>query len=132
MAFAEDTDVEQALRRDLTATEDSYVDTLLDEASDLIVGYLGCDPTVSGVVPGAVTRVCARMAARVLKQGDLTPGTQQASAGPFANTFVGGSTSGSPWLAASDKQILKPYRCGGGMTSVMFRSERGYDEDESS
>lgn len=135
MPFADSDDVVKALRRALTTAEDSYVDDVIAEAQDLVVGYLGCDPTVDGVVPGAVTRVTARMVARVFQQDDGraigTSQTQQ-TAGPFMQglSFQPAATSGSPWLAASDKVTLKPYRCGGGMRSVAFRSERGFDEDE--
>lgn len=132
MAFADSDDVEQALRRELTATEETYVETMLDEASDLVLGYLRQDPTTGSTVPGAVVRVTARMVARVIQQDGVTPGTQQQTAGPFSTTFVSGSSSGSPWLSMSDKITLKPYRRGGGLISVQFRSERGYDESSSS
>lgn len=135
MAFAEETDVVKALRRELTSGEQEYVTDVIAEAQDLIVGYLGCDPTDEDndpAVPAAVTRVTARMVARVFKQDDGRPvgSTQrQQGAGPYTSnlTYVPGSTSGSPWLASSDKVILRPYRCGGGMRSVAFKSERDYD-----
>lgn len=134
MAFATSANVVTALRRALTTAENTYVAGVITEAEDLIVGYLGADPTVASVVPGPVTRVCARMVARVFQQDDgRAIGSTQAqqTAGPFSNgaTFVQGSTTGSPWLAATDKITLRPYRVNGGMTSVMFASERGYDVD---
>lgn len=138
MAFAEAADVVKALRRELTATEEDYVDDVIAEASDLIIGYLGCDPTddtATPPVPEAVTRVTARMVARVFQQDDGravgTSQTQQ-TAGPFMQglSFTPGSTSGSPWFAGTDKIVLRPYRCGGGMTSVAFKSERGYPDCE--
>jgi hypothetical protein len=133
MAFAVEADVAQALRRTLTATESTYVEGVIAEAQDLIVGYLGQDPTVATVVPGAVTRVTARMVARVFSQDDgraIGQSQTQQTAGPFSQggSFVPASTTGSPWLAASDKQILKPYRRGGGLISGGFITERGYDE----
>jgi hypothetical protein len=132
MAFATSADVVKALRRALTTTETMYVGDVIAEAQDLVLGYLGQDPSVNGVAPDAVTRVTARMAARVFQQDDgrAIGGSQvQRTAGPFSTgtSYVAASTSGSPWLAASDKQVLKPYRKGGGMTSVAFGTERGYD-----
>lgn len=134
MAFADDLDVVAALRRALAGAEATYVDDVIAEAEDLIVGYLGADPTVAGVVPGPVTRVCARMVARVFLQDDgraIGVTQTQQTAGPFSNggSFVQGSTTGSPWLAASDKIALRPYRPGGGMRSMAFQSERGYADD---
>jgi len=133
MAFATSADVVQALRRALTATETTYVAGVIAEAEDLIVGYLGKDPTVLTVVPGPVTRVTARMVARVFAQDDgraIGQSQTQQTAGPFSQgaSFVPAATTGSPWLAASDKQVLKPYRRGGGLISVAFRSERGFED----
>lgn len=141
MAFATAADVVQALRRALTATESTYVTTAIAEAEDLILGYLGCDPTdetATPTVPASVTRVTARMVARVFDQDDgraigLTQSQQ--TAGPFSNgaSYIAGSTTGSPWLAATDKVTLRPYRCNGGMRSMAFTTERGneeYDEDD--
>lgn len=138
MAFADADDVVQALRRALTTAEGTYVDSVIAEAEDLIVGYLGADPTdatATPTVPAAVTRVSARMVARVFQQDDgrAIGATQaQQSAGPFANgtSYVAGSTSGSPWLAATDKITLRPWRVGGGMRSMSFSTERGYIEDD--
>jgi hypothetical protein len=122
VALAAAGDVEARLGRALTAAEQTRADGLLKEASALVIGFLGCDPTDTSVepatVPDPVTIVTSRMVARVFQQdaqevplgSDAT--TQQV--GPFARTtrFAAGSTSGAPWLGASDKTILKPYRCG--------------------
>jgi hypothetical protein len=126
-AFADQADVEAALGRDLTAAEEATVDTLLEEATDLLLGYLGCTPDP---VPEAVTRVCARMVARVYAQAAAVEAPivgasqMQQTAGPFSRStsFGAGSTSGSAWLSASDKITLRPYRCGGGFKTISVES----------
>jgi len=52
----------------------------------------------------------------------VAPGTPGED--PFSTSFVSGSTSGNPWLAAADKITLKPYRVMGGAVSVALRSDR--------
>lgn len=126
MALASPEDVAAALGRDLTAAETEQAPTLLDEASDLVIGYLGCDPTDTtqepATVPEAVSRVVARMVARVLGQAGHVPGSEGTTetVGPFSQTvrFASGTTSGAPWLTVTDKVALRPYRCGGGMRAV--------------
>ncbi len=124
MAFADQDDVVSALGRDLSASEAS-VETLLEEASDLIVGYLGCTPNP---VPDAVKRVTARMVARVFSQAQISVGASQLTetAGPFSRStsYAAGTSNGSPWLAAADKTVLRPYRCGGGFRSVPLESQQ--------
>lgn len=118
MALATQADV-AALLGSLTADEQTRTDPLLDEASDLVIGYLGCDPTDPDTdeVPGPVVRVTARMVARVFSQaragGSADSATAETNiAGPFQKVrSFGASTSGTPWLAASDKTKLKPYKC---------------------
>lgn len=125
-----------ALRRALTTNEAAYVEGAIAEASDLVLAYLRRSDTywaTDAAVPGAVTRVVARMVARVFQQDDgraIGQSQVQQSAGPFSQggSFTPASTTGAPWLAASDKITLRPYRAGGGMTSVAFASERGYDD----
>lgn len=126
-AFADQTDVEAALGRDLTTAEEATVETLLEEATDLLIGYLGCTPDP---VPEAVMRVCARMVARVFAQAAsveapvIGASQMQQTAGPFSRStsFGSGSTTGAPWLAASDKITLRPYRCGGGFKAIAVES----------
>lgn len=118
-------DVAARLGRPLTPAEAARVDGLIDEASALVIGYLGCDPSDPGPVPAAVTVVVSRMVARTLAQAEQgTPaGGEQAvtnTVGPFSQTrqFVAGSTGGQPWLSAADKTALRPYRCDGRAYSV--------------
>ncbi|WP_353809081.1 hypothetical protein [Agromyces sp. SYSU T00194] len=124
-------DVEAALGvESLTTDQAAKAPALLSEASDLVVGFLGCDPTdetATPTVPEAVTRVVARMVARTLEQtGVVVTGAEglTEAVGPFSRTtrYGAGTTSGAPWIAASDKVALRPYRCGGGMVPVALQS----------
>ena len=111
MALASQNDVENALGRFLLESED--VSTLLEEASDLVVGYLGHTPDP---VPSPVARVVATMVAAVLTK----PATNTADYG--ANGYnvaresmpvkigVESATTTGPWLTASLKQRLRPFR----------------------
>lgn len=124
--LATQADVAERLGSALTQAQLTRVDGLLAEASDLVVGHLGEDPTVDGVVPAEVARVVSRMVARVLEQDVSHPGVESMtdSAGPFAQTrrFTPGATAGGPWLAASDKVALRPFRSG--MASIPISSGR--------
>lgn len=117
-------DVEARLGRPLTTSEEALTDPgLLEEASALVLAYLGCDPTDpdTGEVPEPVSIVTSRMVARVLRQEAATaPGLVGATsatdtAGPFSQTrqYPAGITSGAPWTTAADKAILGPYQCAG-------------------
>lgn len=111
MALASQSDVEFALGRSLTEQED--VSTLLEEASDLVVGYLGRTPSP---VPSPVARVTATMVAAVLTKPATTSADYQASGynvqREAATIRVGmeSATTTGPWLTASLKMRLKPYR----------------------
>lgn len=124
MTLAVQSDVEARLGRDLTETETARVLGLLDEASDLVIGYLRQDPTVEDVVPEPVARVTSRMVARVFQSSEAAPNVEHLQTGPFQARFAPGSTSGAPWLSGADKAALHPYRRGGGMTSVGLAGER--------
>lgn len=114
MAVATADDVEQRLRRSLTASELPYVLDLIDEAEVLALGHLGIalapDP-----VPHALTVVVSRMVARVLAQAPASQTgatTVQTTTGPFTQglTFQPGTTTGGPWLAAADRVALRALR----------------------
>jgi len=127
MAFASDADVAAALGRSLTSTETTSVATLLEEATDLLTGYLGCAPDP---VPDTVRRVAARVVARVFSQAASAASppvgaTQvQQTVGPFSQStsFQAGTSTGSPWIAAADRIALRPFRCGAGFRSVSLES----------
>jgi hypothetical protein len=128
MALATVADVALRLGRDLTTTETSRAEGLLEEASALVIGYLGCDPTDTSVepptVPAAVAIVVSRMVARVLQQSasveEFGSEATTDSTGPFSTTvrYGAGTTSGAPWLTKVDKLTLRPFRCDGGFSSV--------------
>lgn len=122
MALADADDVEQALQRALTPAEYEYIDTQLEEASDLVLGYLRCD-TLASPVPGAVRRVVASMVAALLRPTNVPENAEQVTAGEYSLKFSAGSTSKTPWLTAVQKMRLTPYRCGSAV-SVPLASER--------
>ena len=111
MPLASADDVENALGRPLASSED--VTTLLEEASDLVVGYLGHTPDP---VPDPVSRVVATMIAAVLTK----PATNNADYGSngynvaresmTVKVGVESATTTGPWLTAALKMRLKPYR----------------------
>lgn len=111
MALASEAEVEAALGRELTDAED--VSALLEEASDLVVGYLGHQPDP---VPDPVARVVATMVVAVLTKPATTTADYNAggynTAREFANVRVGveSASSTGPWLTASLKMRLRPYR----------------------
>ena len=126
MALATQVDVEARLARALTDAEVTRLPSLLDDASALVIGYCGQafepDP-----VPSPVSGVVARMVARLLAQGEVTPGLESTTeaAGPFSRGFkYGGGSSGDVYLSATDKTMLRPYRLGGGLSSVQLVGER--------
>ena len=130
-ALATSDDVETRLGRILTDDESAKVDGLLAEATALVVGHLGCDPTdvtdpETPAIPAEVTLVVSRIVARVLEQSmaqepgafGATSMTDQIGDFSQSRSYPAGSTSGGPWLSRSDKVTLKAYRCSGGTFSV--------------
>lgn len=126
MAFATDDDVSDALGRSLTSSEATLVDNQLEQATDLVVGYLGNEPDP---VPGAVARVVATMVAAVFSKPSITVADYDASgyssAREAAGVHVGmeSATTSGPWLTNALKERLKPYRIA--MRSVAVTSEYG-------
>ena len=108
--------MEVALGRPLTSAED--VSGLLDEASDLVVGYLGAAPDP---VPAAVSRAVATMVVAVLKKpattvadynegGSNTLGYNTGRETATVRVGVESATTAGPWLTAALKMRLRPYR----------------------
>lgn len=126
MALATTADVTAALGRGLTSAESATVENLLDQASDLVVGYLGYTPSP---VPGAVARVAATMVVAVYAK----PATNTADYGVNGYNVIKESlpvkvgeesaTSEGPWLTNALKMRLRPYRLGA--FSVALVSEEG-------
>ena len=95
----------------MASSED--VSVLLEEASDLVVGYLGYTPDP---VPSPVARVVATMVAAVVTK----PATNNADYGSngynvaresmTVKVGVESATTTGPWLTAALKMRLKPYR----------------------
>ena len=126
MALATSADVVAALGRSLTSAESTSVANLLDQASDLVTGYLGRWPDP---VPGPVARVVAAMVAAVFDKPSVTVADYDTSgystSREYAQVAVGveSATSTGPWLTKSLKWRLSPYRSG--MRSVGMVSEAG-------
>jgi len=121
MALATPADVEAILGRPLTAEEAARVASQLDEASDLVLGYLRCPPPTP--TPEAIVRVVAAMVTALITRPSSTPmNAEQVTAGAYSQRFIDGSTSSGPWLTGALKMRLAPYRCS--MVSVPLVSER--------
>lgn len=122
MALAILADVEAWLGRSLTVKESSRGDALLARAEALVLGFLNC-PTVPDPVPDAVRGTIAEMVGRLFESAGQS-GVQQVSVDDGAMMFTSDASSGSPWLSKADKLALRPYRCGGGLSSVLMVSDR--------
>lgn len=126
MALATQEDVEARLARALTEADLARLPSLLDDASALVIGYCRQDFEPEPY-PTPVAGVVARMVVRLLAQGDVTPGLESTTegAGPFSRGFkYGGGSSGDAYLSATDKTMLRPYRLGGGLSSVQLVGDR--------
>jgi hypothetical protein len=112
MALATTYDVVDALGRPLATGED--VTTMLEQASDLVIGYLGAVPT--NPVPPAVVRVVASMVAAVLTKPATTTadyvatGYNTSREQAAVRVGVESATTTGPWLSQSLKMRLEPYR----------------------
>jgi hypothetical protein len=126
MALATSSDVVAALGRSLTSAESAVVSNLLDQASDLVTGYLGRWPDP---VPGPVARVVAAVVKAVLEKPSITvanyDATGYSTSREYAQVAVGveSATSSGPWLTKSQKMALNPFRLG--VRSVGMVSEAG-------
>lgn len=111
MALATEDDVENALGRALTSSED--VSTLLESASDRVVGYLRFTPDP---VPAPVARVVGEMVAAVLTKPAVTTSDYGANGynvqREVATVRVGqeSATTTGPWLTKSQKLVLNQFR----------------------
>lgn len=122
MTLAIQDDVRAALRRDLTASEELGVEALIEEASDLVLGYLH-PYQIPVETPGPITRVVAAMVAAVLNRPTaILPDTQSLTADAYGVTFAAGATSPGPYLTESFKKRLRPYRPG--IVAVELGSEQ--------
>lgn len=118
MALATQADVEARLGRALEASEAARLPSLLSDTSALVIGYCGQD-FEPAPYPEPVTGVVAKAVARLLLAGSsAVPFAEQQAAGPFSVRLSSGAASGDAWLTAADKLALRPYRLGGGLTTV--------------
>ena len=126
MALATSDDVVAALGRSLTSAESTIVVSLLDRASDRVLGYLGHYPDP---VPGPVARVVAEMVVAVFNKPTVTTANYDATgystSREYAQVAVGveSATSSGPWLTKSQKLVLDLFRPG--VRSVGMVSEAG-------
>lgn len=126
MALATLADVATALGRPLTAGEEAKAPPWLDEASDLVVGYLHPCP-IAEPTPGPIKRVVAAMVAALLTPtttANLPTNATSLAAGPYSVGLSPDAAGPGPVLTARLKMRLRPYRCGNGMVSVGLGSER--------
>lgn len=132
MAFAIDDDVTDALGRPLTSSEAALVDSLLERATDLVVGY-GVTASIDPV-PGAVKRVVAEMVVAVFTKPSLNVadydanGYRTTSEAAVVRVGVESATTSGPWLTNSQKMRLNPYRSGG-MNQIAMQSESDMSKD---
>ena len=133
MTLAEKTDVEARLRRSLTAAEELGIAADLNDASAAVIGYCRQD-FEPAPYPVAVVGVVAKMVARSYARTAAGTGsfTEQRNAGPFGIRYSEASSTGDSWLTAGDKLALRPYRLGGGLTSVGLVGARYEITNESS
>lgn len=118
MALASDVDVASALGVDsLTSDQSARTPTLLDEASDLVTGYLSPRP-IPDPVPDTIRRVVARMVARVIDPSTnssiVGATSQQYTAGTYQTqaTFAPDTRTGSAYLTKTDKISLRRFKFG--------------------
>lgn len=114
-------DVEARLDTQFDVSEHARVESLIEEATVLIEGYLGRPLTEP--VPRAVRVVAARMVARVLEAPEGSGFNQESASytsGPFSKSvkFVAGASGGSPWLTAADKMALRGAGGRGGIYTI--------------
>lgn len=129
MTLATQQDVEDRLGRELTDAEEAGIDARLADASAVVIGYTGQDFEPSPC-PDAVVGVVAKMVARSLTASESVGFVTQQTAGPFNVSYNASAATGDVWLTAADKLALRPYRRGGGMTSVQMVGERYEIESE--
>ena len=121
-ALATVQDVEVALGRALTETEQQRVAGLLLEASDLVAGYLHPN-SVPSPTPPPIRRVVAAMVSAALTRPSTIPqDAVRLGADIYSVEFAPGATGPGQYLTAAMKARLAPYRTGA--VSQLLGSER--------
>lgn len=124
-AYATPDDMALALGRELTESELARAPWLLDTASDMVDAYTGMTPDgFPEPYPGAVVRVTANAASRMVVLPPEALGVQAETSGGIQRSFTPAASSGGLWLSGTDKVMLGPYTTGD-MVSVALTSERG-------
>ena len=122
MALASQADVEAVLGRSLTEAEVSRVGALLRRADALVMGWLGCAAEPSPMPPVLVD-TSAELVARALTSS-ISSGVEQVSVDDASVRYMADASSGGVWLSNVDKLVLRPYRCGGGVSSAQLVGDR--------
>lgn len=149
MAYATIDDVRKILPEgeEIPEGEEESVETVLEEATDLVIGYIereytgsgGSDPDdpdedddgVPDDVPGAVRRVVARVTLRAFTDDPESPGAVVSTnlMGPFSHTLNWSKESidRSVYLSAGEKLRLDRFKVGytGGVAHVPMYTARG-------
>ena len=106
MAFAEVSDIE-ARWRDLTTTETSRADVLIDDASAILSRLVDVDPNDEGQAY-LLKSVCCNMVIREMSAEADMFGVSQTSmtAGPYTQSMSYASPSGDMYLTKLEKRLL--------------------------
>lgn len=107
-------DVEDRLRRELTDDEAAQLTGIVQEASDVVEGYLQFSYLDGDEIPSAVRTVTSRAAARVYsRSGTAQEGIDSRSAGMGTMSFTthhsADSLTAGPWLSKGDKDTIDRY-----------------------
>jgi hypothetical protein len=122
------TDIEDALERELDGDEPDSVASKAKKASRLVEGYLGHEYVDGDIIPGVVVEVTAGVAARAYaaaaNQVPEFVNTATEGMGPFSvtRTFNPDATGGALWLTRADKIKLRLVYSG--VRAVGLNSER--------
>ena len=128
MTLATSANVASALGRTLTATETSNVANMIEQASDLVVGYLGHYPDPA---PAPIARAVATMVAAVFDKPTVTTADYDASgystSREYARVAVGveSQSASGPWLTKGLKQRLAPFRQAGRAVPLVSEQRGG-------
>ena len=143
MAYATQDDVEVILPEgeEVPQEAEERLETVLEEATDLVIGYLEREYTgddedgddVPDDVPGAVRRVVARVALRAFVDEPANPGAESEVnlMGPFSHTinWMKDAQSRSLYLTDGEKLRLDKYVAGysGGVVNLPMAGACGTD-----
>lgn len=122
MALATVDDVQIRMGRPLTVAEVGRASGLLAAVDALVVGYLGCSEATPNPVPDGLASTVAGIVARGMAASPV--GVESVSVDDASVRYMADASSGGVWLSRMDRVALRPYRCGGGLTTVRLVGER--------